>query len=84
MGKRFLSYLYCFDINTFIPPEVKQILFEAVEKGFPSDVKYFNANPVDIDGLLKQHKEIVEEQLIKFGQNNDIEIGDTSWAACFL
>lgn len=79
-GKRFLSYLYCFDINTFIPPEVKQILFEAVEKGFPSDVKYFNANPVDIDGLLKQHKEIVEEQLIKFGQNNDIEIGDTKAA----
>ena len=56
------------------------MLFDMIKNQFPSDVKYFNINHADIDGLLKRHKEIVEEQLKKFGQNNDIEVGDTKAA----
>ena len=79
-GKLVLSYLYCFDINSFITREAIQTLLEAVKKGFPTDLKYFNTNPVDIDGLLKRHKEIVEEQLRKYGQNDDIATGDANAA----
>ena len=79
-GKYFLSYLYCFDINSFITTDTIQMLFDMIKNQFPSDVKYFYINHADIDGLLKRHKEIVEEQLKKFGQNNDIEVGDTKAA----
>lgn len=75
-GKWVLSYLYCLDINSFITPEAIQTLLEVAKKGFPTDLKYFNVNPMDIDGLLKRHKEIVEEQLKKYGQNDDIATGD--------
>lgn len=76
-GKWVLSYLYCLDINSFIPPEAIQALLEVVKNGFPTDLQYFNTNPVDIDELLRWHKGIVEEQLKKYGQNNDIVTGDT-------
>ena len=72
-----LSYLYCLDINNFIPPEAIQALLEVVKNDFATDLRYFNTNPVDIDELLKQHKGIVEEQLKKYGQNNDIAKEDT-------
>ena len=35
-----------------------------------------NTHSTDVDGLLKCHKEIIEEQLKKYGQNDDIETGD--------
>jgi len=75
-----LSYLYCFDINSIIPTQTIAMLLEKVKNEFPSDYKYFNANTVDVDNLLKQHKEIVEGQLKEFGHNDDIETGDNKAA----
>lgn len=79
-GKWVLSYLYCLDINSFIPTQTKETLLEKVKNDFPSDYKYFNANTVDVDILLKRHKEIVESQLKKFGHDDDIETGDNKAA----
>lgn len=75
-GKWVLSYLYCLDINTFISPSTKQLLFEMVKNNFPSDIHFFKANPIDIDGVLKRHKEIVERRLKEYGKTDDIETGD--------
>ena len=79
-GKWVLSYLYCLDINSFIPTQTIAMLLEKVKNVFPSDYKYFNANTVDVDILLKRHKENVERQLKKFGHNDDIETGDNKAA----
>ena len=79
-GKRFLSYLFCLDINSFISPEIKEKILDMIKNVFPSDYKFFNNDPVDIGGLLKSHKEIIEGQLKKYGQNDNIELGDIKTA----
>ena len=79
-GKYILSYLYCFDINSLIPTEDIQMMLDMVKSQFPADVNYLNIKPADLDRILKRHRDIVKEQLKKYGQNNDIEVGNTTAA----
>ncbi len=61
-----LSYLYCFDIRSFIPEQAIGQALEMMKQISPSDFDKLPKSFPNIDLMLNTHKQIVEQKLIKY------------------
>lgn len=75
-GKWMLNYLSNIDISAIWSDEAKNIILNNLQKISPLDYALANKPTMDIEEVLKQHKNRVEDKLRIFGNNNDIETGD--------
>ena len=61
-----LSYLYCFDIRSFIPEQMLGQALEMMKQISPVDYEKLPKSFPNIDLILNTHKQIVEQNLIKY------------------
>lgn len=67
-----LSYLYCFDIRSFIPEQAIGQALEMMKQISPSDFDKLTKSFPNIDLILHTHKQIVEQKLIKHSDYSSI------------
>ena len=68
-----LSYLYCFDVRSFIPEQAIGQALEMMKQISPSDFDKLSKSFPNIDLILHTHKQIVEQKLIKHSDYSSIE-----------
>ena len=68
-----LSYLYSFDIRSYIPEQAIGQALEMMKQISPSDFDKLPKSSPNIDLMLNTHKQIVEQKLIKYSNYTSIE-----------
>ena len=76
----FVSYLQRVKATEFVDKDLLNVILQTIQMVSPSDYQTILKPSMEFDSILKQHKKRVEEQLIKFGNNKDIEIKDSAKA----
>ena len=71
-----VSYLQRVNVTEMLGTDILNSLLQAIQTVSPTDYQMISTQSKGLDTLLEQHKMRVEEQLIKFGNNKDIEIKD--------
>ena len=67
-----LSYLYCFDIRSFIPEQMLGQALDMMKQISPVDYEKLPKSFPNIDLILNLHKQIVEQKLIKHSNYSSI------------
>lgn len=71
-----LSYLYWFDIRSFIPEQAIGQALEMMKQLSPTDYDKLPKSFPNIDFMLVTHKQIVEQKLMKYSNYSSIETKD--------
>lgn len=71
-----LCYLTKIQLQDFIDEQLAQEVMRLIEQISPEDGKIIHQPIPTIDQILLRHKEVVEEQLKKYGSNADISNGE--------
>ena len=76
----FLSYLSILDPYKAFGTEITNAVKSVIEMESPSDFNLINLPGKSVDEMLERHKEIVENNLTRYGYNDDIPDGDVKAA----
>lgn len=71
-----LSYLYCLDINAFIPLDMLQRVLVMIKQYVPEDYDRIPKEFPDIELILKTYKEAIESKLMKYSNYAEIDTND--------
>lgn len=79
-GKWILSYLNLIDITELIGIDIKKNLMSELKNVSPYDYQLANTKSEGIDISIQKHKEKIEEKLLIYGSNADINLEDSEMA----
>lgn len=71
-----LSYLYCIDITAFISSDMLQQVLEMLKQYAPEDYDRMPKEFLNIELILKTHKEVIESKLMKYSNYTKIDTND--------
>ena len=73
-GAKALSYLYCFDIRSFVPEPILLQMIDIIKDEYPNDYKLFPKSFPDIEAYLASHKRIVEQKLVLYSNYTSFKV----------